>query len=47
MYIFIYYLIYNFQFFNVWKLTSVIMNIYIAIFIVDGYLICCKSTINK
>ena len=40
-------LIYNFHFFKVWKLTAISMNIIIAIFIVDGYFIGCKSTINK
>ena len=36
-----------FYFFNAWKLTSISIYIYIAIFIVDGYFISCKSTINK
>ena len=40
-------LFYNFRFFNVWKLTSVSMYMYIAIFIVDSYLISFKSTMNK
>ena len=37
----------QFPFFNVWKLTSISMYVYITIFIVDGYFISCKSTINK
>ena len=47
MYDFYLCLIYNFYFFNVWKLASISMYRYIAIFIVDCYFISCKSTINK
>ena len=48
-YVFYFFYVYFtiFRFFNVWKLTSVSMYMYIAIFIVDSYLISFKSTMNK
>ena len=37
----------QFSFFNVWKLTSISIYIYITIFIVDGHFLSCKSAIYK